>query len=110
MKFQFPPNFFPNRPPTACTGASDCGETEFGEDEGEIEGEGGEQRGERRRGDPLVEHSCAVVRCTNAFFLHSCVVGKFHSCIIVCCTLTQLCVAQYLLLSCLLHSDLLAHN
>ena len=41
MKFEFSPKFSPNQPPTACTGASDCGETEFGEDEGEVEGEGG---------------------------------------------------------------------
>ena len=101
MKFQFLPQFLPIPAPTACIGASDCGETEFGEDEGEVEGEVGEQRGERRRGDPLVEHSC-----TNAFFLHSCVVGKFHSYVSVCCTLTHLCLARWLLFSCLLHSGL----
>ena len=68
------PNFSQYQPPTACTEASNCGK--FGEDGGR----GGEER----------EHSCLV--------------GKCHSYIIGCCTLTQLCCTVAFA-----QSDLVAH-
>ena len=47
----FIPRILPVPNPTACSGASDCGETEFGEDEGKAEGEGEGREGREGAGE-----------------------------------------------------------
>ena len=77
------PNFSPNQPPLLALEQVIVGRMRGRLGRG---GEEGEQRGELRRGEGSSGAQLCIAQMV--FFLHSCVVGKFHSCIIVCRTHT----------------------